>query len=665
MRKKNILIVLLLSWVIPSHAYIVGGSCNLNLSWLVDTEARTLTIEGYGDMPNWDRYQDNYAPWAAYRNYISFVSLPEGLTSIGDYAFYQCQEFSTIELPVSLTKIGVCSFEQCNLTSISLPGNLNEIKEGAFTNCLYLESIEIPNGVSSIERYAFSSCPIRSVYIPSSVTNLAGEIFWECRELASINVDEENPNYCSVHGVVYTKDMTELLVCPPNYQGAKYTIPNSVTAIRTRAFSGCKFESITLPDNLTKIEGRAFESCRNLTFVKLPESLSTIEDDAFVDCSSLPINDGVRYADTYLVKAADKTNSVYTIKEGTKWIANDAFAYCTNLTSIYIPNSVISIGARVFYDCSKLNTVVIGNSVSSIGVWPFHNCTNLQSMYCFSTTPPNIVDNGYPRYDAFLNVDKESCILHVPDESISLYKKAYMWKEFHNFQALATYHVDFLDEDNTPLLSTTVLERGTAIAPATPIHEGYTFVGWDKEFSNVTEDLIVTAQYKINRYEVIFKDWDGAILLADSIDWNKDAIPPIVPTRKGYTFIGWDKEFSQVTENMIITAQYELGENKTVTIIFANGNDESEILSQQLTMKVPSAPSISGFTFLGWYPVASVFAEPENTITIQAVYQADVPASAPAVYTNPANPAQKLIKNGNVYILTGERLYTITGQKAK
>ena len=83
---------------------------------------------------------------------------------------------------------------------------------------------------------------------------------------------------------------------------------------------------------------------------------------------------------------------------------------------------------------------------------------------------------------------------------------------------------------------------------------------------------------------------------------------------------------------------------------------------QGITLYLPEAPEIEGFTFIGWQPVAALI---ENVITIQAIYQADEPASAPAVYANPANPAPKLVRNGNVYILQGEKVYTITGQEVK
>ena len=104
-----------------------------------------------------------------------------------------------------------------------------------------------------------------------------------------------------------------------------------------------------------------------------------------------------------------------------------------------------------------------------------------------------------------------------------------------------------------------------------------------------------------------------------------------------------------------------MGEDYDMTIIFTNSEDnDSEIYSQSLTITFPAAPEIEGFTFLYWQPVAEPLTE---VITIQAIYEAKAPASAPEVYVNPANPAQKLLRNGQVYILQDGNTYNIMGQK--
>ena len=662
MKKSVILLICFFFSITHVNAYVVGGSCGLNLRWSFDTEEGTLVIEGYGEMSNYDRYNEPYAPWSAYRTDITDISLPEGLTSIGDYAFYGC-EITSIDIPGSVSSIGKYAFESCYyLTEVTLPEGLTIIREGVFSGTS-LASITIPESVTTIERYVFESTQISSLAFSQNIISIADEFAWNFHSLEVINVDENNPNYCSIDGALYTKDMQAIVVYPASKPGSTFVVPNSVTTIRTRAFWGCQnLVSIELPSSLTEIGMRAFESCQSLASIIIPESVTSIGGNAFDGCTSLPIIDNLRYADNYLIGPVDKTKTTYTIKDGTRWINDDAFAYCQNLTTIRIPNSVTTLGGWTFYNCYNLTSVTIGSGVTTIGVWPFHDCNNLSSIYCYSTTPPVIKHNGYSNYDPFLNVNKSACFLYVPAPSKNSYKNAFGWKSFSNIQDLTSFNVEFQDWDGTSLLSTNVLQGDVATAPIAPTREGYTFIGWNKDFSLVTEDMTITALYKMNRYYVQFLDWDSSVLKADSVDYNSAAVAPAEPTRDWYTFSGWDKDFDHITTDLVVTAQYTEGQTKEYTIIFTQSTDGSEITNKNVSIPMPFPPIISGFTFLKWKVVESDLSE---GINIQAIYTANVPTEAPAVYTNPANPAQKLIRNGNVYILTGDKTYTVTGQEVK
>ena len=127
------------------------------------------------------------------------------------------------------------------------------------------------------------------------------------------------------------------------------TIPSSVTSIWDSAFDGCSgLASIIIPEGVTSILYNAFYGCAGLTSVTIPNSVTSIGVDAFEGCTSLPIENNIRYADTYLVEAVDKTQSTYTIKPGTRFIGSDAFSDCSGLTSLSIPSSVTSIGEDAF-----------------------------------------------------------------------------------------------------------------------------------------------------------------------------------------------------------------------------------------------------------------------------------------------------------------------------
>ena len=182
-------------------------------------------------------------------------------------------------------------------------------------------------------------------------------------------------------------------------------------------------------------------------------------------------------------------------------------------------------------------------------------------------------------------------------------------KEFTNITAdlvvtaqyeINTYTVTFKDWDGTVLKTQEVQHGGDAEAPADPTRVGYTFTGWDQAFTNITADLVVTAQYEINTYTVTFKDWDGTVLKTQEVQYGGDAEAPADPTRTGYTFTGWDKAFTNVTADLVVTAQYEIN---TYTVTFKDW-DGTVLKTQEVQYggdaEAPADPTRTGYTFTGW-----------------------------------------------------------------
>ncbi|MBR3613152.1 MAG: leucine-rich repeat protein [Bacteroidaceae bacterium] len=313
----------------------VSGTCGEYATWMYG--GGILIICGTGDMANYSDTGDNTAPWTEYREDITTVVIEDGVTSIGDYAFY---------------------------------------------NCTSLTSVTIPNSVTSIESRAFHYCSgLKSIYIPANVTSI-GISFNYC-SLKSIVVDEENSVYDSREGCnAIIETATNTLIV-----GSENTIiPNSVTSIGDCAFGGRNgLASITIPNSVTSIVDYAFGDCYDLTSVTIGKNVTHIEGQAFYGCTGLASI------------VVDEGNSVYDSREGCNAIietaTNTLIQGCMNTI---IPNSVTSIGYYAFYKCTSLASVTIPNSVTSIGSWVFYNCTGLTSM----EIPSSVTEVGFNAFGA-------------------------------------------------------------------------------------------------------------------------------------------------------------------------------------------------------------------------------------------------------------------------
>ena len=180
---------------LTARAETWSGTCGAesdgsNLTWIFDETTGLLTIEGSGAMADYDIFEDDSAPWTPYYMEISAVILPEGLTRIGDYAFYWCCSLTSAELPNTVVSIGDHAFSACHgLKSVAIPDNVTSIGKAAFSYCECLTSILIPDSVTSIEDETFQYCDVlESVTIGNHVTGIGNEAFEDCRALTSITI---------------------------------------------------------------------------------------------------------------------------------------------------------------------------------------------------------------------------------------------------------------------------------------------------------------------------------------------------------------------------------------------------------------------------------------------------------------------------------------------
>ena len=225
-----------------------------NLTWKLYADG-TLNISGTGAMKDYTNYNSSDSQSPVFGNdTIKNVVIEDGVTSIGNYAFWSCSSLTSITIPKSVTSIGDRAFYNCSsLTSITIPKSVTSIGANAFERCSSLTSITIPDSVISIGASVFEECRnLSSITLSNNITSIGTFAFYNCSGLTSI------------------------------------TIPETVTSIGDFAFEGCSsLTSITIPDGVTSIGASAFYNCSNLTSITIPDSVIGIGNYAFSSCTKL------------------------------------------------------------------------------------------------------------------------------------------------------------------------------------------------------------------------------------------------------------------------------------------------------------------------------------------------------------------------------------------
>ncbi len=354
---------------------------------------------------------NNYKDGNFYNAKFTEVTISNGVTEIGSYAFSHCNNLTNINIPDSVTKIGGSAFYNCSVLKVaSIPSQLPYIAAEAFYGCSSLKKIIIPDSVKWIGVRAFYNCySLTSISIGNGVNNISDEAFYNCKSLNSVHISDLSAwckicfNHSTANPLHYAKNLYlngELV--------SDLTISDSIIEIGEYVFSNCRsLTSVTIGDGIISISSYAFSNCSSLSSVTIGNRVTTIGEYAFYGCSSLKGFFGKFASDDNrclivngVLNAFIPSNErEYTIPCGVSRIGSSAFKGCSTLENITIPDSVSEIGEYAFSDCSSLTSVTIPNSVTSIESYAFYLCGNLKGVI-IGTGIKEIGNRAFYRYSS-------------------------------------------------------------------------------------------------------------------------------------------------------------------------------------------------------------------------------------------------------------------------
>ena len=633
----------------------------------------------------------NSAFWGCAK--VTNIEIPNSVTSIGHSAFYGCSSLTSIKIPNGVTSIGHFAFRWCsNLTSVTLNNNVTSIGNGAFEGCSGLMSLEIPNSVKSISEGAFSYCSgLTNVTIPNSVTSIENNAFYGCSNLTSVTIGN---SVTSIGNSAFSgcSNIKHIIWNAKNCNGYNFgsQVENfiwgdEVEAIPADLCNGMYLlNSISIPNSVTSIGNNAFYGCTGLTSVVLPNRVTSVGNYAFYGCSGLTS-----------VAMGHKVTSVESY----------TFYGCTSLTSIEIPYGVKTIGNSAFSGCDHLKDIIIHSSVEEIGSVVF-TTQRIENFYNYSETPQYMSEDAYGMFLGTLRSVLALAKLYVPEESIDKYKEAEFWHYFGQILPIQTpeekgqiieYNISVSVNDERMGSVTgegTYMEGDLVSLEAIP-NAGYRFLGWsngrsDNPYSFVaTKDVSITAIFEETPHYTIF--WN----MSEDAFNNLDSIFSTI-TINGLTICATPTRWmvvdasNQHIDNLEFTHRIKfLGSGKadsrymtfnvdgdcTIDIYAKSGSQEV----RELRLDVGNFGSTNNEV----YPItgANITKETfkyEGEATSIYLYSVNKGVNIYAIRVTYGNvetgieelalsdeQVQKILRDGQIFILRGDKMYTITGQEVK
>ncbi len=567
-----------------------GGNCGANgdnVKWSYYNDG-TLVISGTGAMADYN--SSSNVPWYSKKDDITTVVISDGVTSIGNRAFYNCDKLTSITIPSGVTSIGDYAFYNCDkLTSITIPTSVKSIGDYAFVYCTKLTSITIPTSVKSIGNGAFNWCTgLTSITIPSSVTSIANFAFESCSNLTSI------------------------------------MIPDSVTSIGSSAFHGCSnLSSITIPASVNSIGTGAFDGIASNAVIDFGGTQAqwdsfgvTLATTVTVRCALLAAgncgangdnvkwilkNDGTLeisgtgdianyYYDSIPWYSQKDSITTVVISDGVTSIGRYAFFDCNKLTSITIPTSVTSIGNKAFYECTGLTSITIPNGVTSIGNYAFYSCTSLDNI-----TIPNSVtsigEDAFRQCSSITGITIPASVTSIGDRAFKLMGNAATdptinfggtkarWDAFgrnievgNNVTVNCTkFDITIKAKDQSVALGGAVSNTLSDVTVTGSLDTGHTLEGitLTADTSNATTSGVITpknAVIKAGTTDINVEDNYNITYVNGTLTVTKGNPVVTAPTAKtGLVYDGTEKELVQAGSTTGGTLKYSLSATGTYT----------------------------------------------------------------------------------------------------
>ena len=388
---------------VQSEGVFSEGVCGENIGFKLTYDG-TLTLSGSGPMKNFEYDWKNDHPicgWGEDISQIKKIVIEDGITSISQYSFYDCENLKEVNIPKSIKFIGKDAFHWCpNVEKVSIDDvkswcqidfeneNSNPIQ---YCSDLYVAGkrtteIKVPDGITEMKPYVFwrrgstadDKMLITSIQLPDTVTKIGKNALTNNR-LQSLEIPD---GVTSIGAGALVEN---------NFSAIK--IPENVTEIGNGAFGGCsELTTIELPDSVKEIGTGLFNNCTKLTSVKLPQGIKSIKNGTFEKCTALTefeIPANVESVGESAFKNCTNLKRV-TLPNGLRTVEYGAFSGCTSLSEINIPDTVTNIEDSVFHDCTALAAIDIPNSVTNIGKNTFYNCSALAAV----NIPNSVTDIG-------------------------------------------------------------------------------------------------------------------------------------------------------------------------------------------------------------------------------------------------------------------------------